>query len=137
AEVVLCDEVGTATLLVRHHRVAVRDDEDGQQRGDAEGDGKRVAERGAAGQDEHQENFLGRVRHRRERVGGEHRERHGLAEPLVAGLRERYWRTDQQALEERKSHTPVRLYAPQRRGWHALGNFYEFLIRPPPFLTRA
>ena len=106
AEVVLRDQVGAAPLGVGRHRLPVRDDDDGQQRRDAERDGKRVAEGRAAGENENQQDLFGGVRDRRQRVGREHRERDRLPEALVPGLGKRHRCADEQALEEDESHTP-------------------------------
>ena len=64
--------------------------------------------------DEDDETRLGRVRHRGQRVRGEHREGHRLAEALVPGLGERHRRADEKALHDGESHivepdsTPLR-----------------------------
>ena len=137
AEVVLGDEIGAAPLRVRRDRLAVGDDDHRQQRGDAQRHGKRVAERRAAREDEHQQDFLGRIGHRRERVGGEHRQRRRLPEPLVSRLGERHGRADQQALDQGQSHTRHRLYGARSPGEPAGRNFYAFFTPPRSFLTPA
>jgi hypothetical protein len=84
AEVVLRDDVRAAAARVREDRLAVRRDDDRDEGGDAHADRQRVAQRGRAREDQHEQDFLGRVGDGGERVGGEDRKRDGLAEALVA-----------------------------------------------------
>src|SRR5947208_525578 len=73
----------SASGWVRVNRVAIREDHDGENRRDDEGDWLRIAERGDAHQDEHAQNFFGRVRDRRQRVGRQDREAREPGEALV------------------------------------------------------
>src|SRR5438034_218206 len=84
AEVVLRDDVGAPATRIREDRLAVRRNNDGDERGDADSDRQGVAERCRPGEDQHEENLLGRVRDGGERVRGEDGKRGGLAEALVA-----------------------------------------------------
>jgi hypothetical protein len=99
AEVVLGDEIGAASLGIGVHGLAVRDDDNRQEQGDAKRDRQRITESGAAGEDQNQENLFGRVRHRRQQVGREHRQRDRLAQPFVPRLGQRHRRADQQPLD--------------------------------------
>src|SRR2546425_4653302 len=60
------------TTLFRS-RLPVGADDDRDQDRDRDRDGERVAQRGAPGEDQDEEDFLGRVRHGGQRIGGEDR----------------------------------------------------------------
>jgi hypothetical protein len=62
---------------------------------------------GRAGQYQDQENLLGGVGDRGERVRREDGERDALGEPLVSRLRQRHRRSDDPALQQRQSHTSI------------------------------
>ncbi len=87
AQVVLGDDVGAAALGIGQDGLPVRADHDRDQHRDREPDRNRVDERGGARDHQDQQDLLGGVRHRGERVGREDRERGRLREPLVPGLR--------------------------------------------------
>ena len=108
ADVVLRDQVGATAVRIGRDGLAIRDHDDRQQDRDPDGDRQRVAERGVPGQDQDEQDFLGRVRDGGERVGREDRERDGSAEPFVSRLRERHRGADQGALQHRQSHGRVR-----------------------------
>src|SRR5205823_8900155 len=75
AEVVLGDDVGAAARLVGLHRLAIRRDNDREQRRDRDRDGEDEMHRPGRGGNQHDKRGLGRIGHRRERVGGEDRQR--------------------------------------------------------------
>src|SRR2546427_585041 len=104
AQVVLADDVRAAPLGVRVDRLPVGAHDDRNQDRDGDGDGERVAQRDAPGENQDQEDFLGRVRHRGERVGGEDGERRGLAEALVPLLRGRERGADGEPLQTVQAH---------------------------------
>src|SRR3989338_9809265 len=105
-EIVLGHDVGAATLRVRADRLPVRADDDGDQDRDGAPDGKRVAQRDRARQDQHEEDLLGRVRDGRQRVGREGRERGGLAESFVSLLCGRERSADEEAFQLFEGHGP-------------------------------
>ena len=71
------------------------------------GDGRGEVRGGGAGQHQNQENLLGGVGDRGERVRGKDREGDPLVEPLVPRLRQRHRRPDHPALQQQQSHTLV------------------------------
>ena len=84
AEIVLGDRERAAASRIREDRLPVREPDEHQQRDDDHGDRKDVRRRDDAREHgEHEEDLLGRVRHRGDGVGGEHGERCRLAQLLV------------------------------------------------------
>ena len=83
AEVVLRDDVRAAARRVRVDRLAIGEDHDRQNRCDHERDRAREAERRGADEHQHAEDFLGRVRDRRQRVGRQHGQPGDAGEPFV------------------------------------------------------
>ena len=98
-EVVARDHVRAAARLVRVDRLAVGEDDDRQQDGDPGGDREDEVGRRCRGDDEDDERRLGRVRHRRERVRGEDREREPLREQGLVHLPARARAADKRALQ--------------------------------------
>ena len=82
-EVLLAHDVGPAAARVRPDRLAVRDDHDRHQRGDRDRDRHDVALRRGRGREQHDEDLAGGVGDRRQRVGGEDRQRQDLGEQRV------------------------------------------------------
>ena len=107
AEVVLGDDVGTAALRVGEDGLPVGARHHGDQDGDGDADGDRVVESRGAGEDKNEQDLLGRVCDGGECVGREDRERRGLGEPLVAGLRRCEGTPDQELLERVEVHRGV------------------------------
>jgi hypothetical protein len=99
AEVVLRDEIGAASGRVRMNRLAVREDDHREDRGDDEGDGTREAERAGPDKHEHAQDFFRRIRHRGERIGGEDRETGEARESFVLREVRRDRLPDDEALE--------------------------------------
>ncbi len=85
AEVVPGHDVRATGARVRLDRLAVGEDQDHEQRDDAERERHQRTERQRAGttDEQHREHLFGRVRHRGERVAGEHRERGAVPEAFV------------------------------------------------------
>ena len=86
AEVLLRDDVGAAAARIRVNRLAVREHDDAP--GCAamtNAIGLARLERAGAGEDQHAQDLLGRVGHRRQRVGREHGEAGDARQPLVMG----------------------------------------------------
>ena len=103
AEVLAADDVAAAAARVGEDRLAVRRDDDREQDRDrdADRDERAEAEREARPADrDDEEDLLGRVRGRRDRVGREHRERDGLRDPLVFHLGRGQRSPDQDPLDE-------------------------------------
>ena len=85
-QVVLGDDVRPAAFGVGADRLTVRGHDDGDEGGDGDADRQRVGQRRRAGEDQHEQDFLGGVRGGGERVGGEDGEGGGLGEAFVPGL---------------------------------------------------
>ena len=71
AEIFAGDDVRAAAARIRVYRLAVRKHDDGENGRDDGGDGARKRERAHVDEDEHPQNLFGRVRDRRERIGGQ------------------------------------------------------------------
>ena len=87
ADVRLRDVVSAAATRIRLDQLHVREGNDRRQRRDGHGDGHGVVQRASTREDQHQENFLRRVRGGREVVGGEDGQRLHLAQTLVRQVR--------------------------------------------------
>ena len=103
AEVLAADDVAAAAARVREDRLAVRRDDDREQHRDRDPDRHQHAEpereaRRADRDDE--QDLLGRVRRRRDGVGGEDRECDRLRDPLVFHLGRGERPPDQDSLDE-------------------------------------
>ncbi|MFT3853954.1 MAG: hypothetical protein QM733_14605 [Ilumatobacteraceae bacterium] len=106
-EVLLGDDVAAATARVGEDRLAVAGDDDHQQDTDDDGDRHELGERRQADPglaDEHDEDLVGRVCRRRDRVAGEHRQGDLLGDPLVALVGRRDRLADEDTFDDR--HTP-------------------------------
>ena len=98
AEVLLRDDVRAARALVDEHRLPVREHDDREQHGDPDRDREHQMRGAGRGADEHDQRRLGGVRDRRERVGGEDRQREELREERLLHLPRRHRAPDQQPL---------------------------------------
>ena len=102
AEVLAAHDVAAAAARVGEDRLAVRERDDREQDRDRDRDRdqrvepEREARRAERGDEE---DLLGRVRRRRDRVGGEDRERDGLRDALVLLLGRRQRPTDQEPFD--------------------------------------
>ena len=101
-EVLFRDDVGAAAARVRMDRLAIRKDDDREDERDHQSNGARDAQRGRAGEDEHAHDFLGRVRHRRERVRRQDSQAGDLGQPLVVSEVGRDRPADDEAFDLRK-----------------------------------
>ena len=98
-EVLLRDDVGAAAAGIRVDRLSIREDDDGQRDGDDNADRRGQAQGGDTADQQHAEDFLGRVGDRRERVRREHRQTRHTGQALVMGLVRRDGRAHEDALE--------------------------------------
>ena len=128
AQVLLGDDVRAAARLVRADGLAVREHDDREQRRDPEREREDEPGRGRGHGDEHDERRLRRVGDRRERVGGEDRERERLREERVLELGGCHRAADDDALERlgapsgrlgRRRRDPRHRSAPGPRGSRA------------------
>ena len=78
AQIVLCNDVSAAACFVRLHGLPVGSDDDREQRRDRNRDRKDDVSRCRRGRDQHHQRRLGGIGDRRERVGGEDRQRERL-----------------------------------------------------------
>ncbi len=108
SEVVLGDDVGAAARLVGVHRLRVGEDDDRQHCCDHDGDRHDQAGRRRRGCDQHDEPRLGRVGHRRQRVGGEDRQGELLRDERVVHLAARARAADERPLPGDRAFGDVR-----------------------------
>jgi hypothetical protein len=99
AKILLRDDVGAATARVRVNRLAVRENHHRENCGDDKRDRAGQAERADADENQDAEDFLGRIRHRGKRVGGQHRQAREPRQSLMMGKVRRNGLTDNQLLE--------------------------------------
>ena len=121
ADVLLAHDVGAAAVGVGEDHLPVRDDDDREQHAHDDRDRHELAEpEGEARRAERgdEEDLLGRVRGRRQRVGREHRQRDGLGEPLLLHLGRGERTPDEQSLQ-RAEHSPTSF--PQLVTWALRG----------------
>ena len=102
AEIVLRDDVRAATARVGVNRLAVREDDDRENRGDDKRDRAGQAERADADENQDAQDFLGRIRHRGKWVGRQHRKAREARQPLMMGKVRRNGLTDNQLLDLRE-----------------------------------
>ena len=111
AEVLAADDVGAAAARVREDRLPVRrrDDREQERDRDRDRDKLREPEREARRPDrDDEEDLLGRVRGRRDRVGREDRERDRLGDALVFLLGRRQRPADEESLQRVEHVLPSR-----------------------------
>jgi hypothetical protein len=100
-------DVRTAACRVRPHRLPIRNDNDGQDGHDDQGEGDAVDESSGPRRDEDEHHLLGRVRVRGQRVRREHREREEFGEELVFEFFRWKGAAQEDALQSDTCHEPT------------------------------
>ncbi len=104
SQIVLGDDVRAAALRVGENGLPVRAHDHGDEGGDGEADGNRVVEGHRPREDENEQDLFRGVGDGGERVRRENRQRGGLGEPLVTGLRRRQRASDKNFLKRVEIH---------------------------------